>query len=108
MQGNGAEMMRVACCLATERGISVCGPVHDALLVEAPASDIGDVVAATRRAMAEAAHAVTGGTVEIRTDATIVRWPERYADPRGEVMWARVNELLAGGNGGCGGYELDR
>ena len=27
MQANGAEMMRLACCLATERGIVVCCPV---------------------------------------------------------------------------------
>ncbi len=29
MQANGAEMLRLACCLATERGIAVCCPVHD-------------------------------------------------------------------------------
>ena len=34
MQANGAEMLRLACCLATERGIAVCCPVHDALLIE--------------------------------------------------------------------------
>src|SRR5262249_42941209 len=33
MQGNGAEMLRLACCLATERGIEVCAPVHDAVLI---------------------------------------------------------------------------
>ena len=27
MQANGAEMLRLACCFATERGISVCAPV---------------------------------------------------------------------------------
>ena len=31
MQANGAEMLRLACCLATERGIEVCAPVHDAV-----------------------------------------------------------------------------
>jgi DNA polymerase I len=36
MQANGAEMMRLACCLAAERGIEVCAPVHDALLICAP------------------------------------------------------------------------
>jgi hypothetical protein len=36
MQADGAEMMRVACCLATERGIEVCSPVHDAFLIAAP------------------------------------------------------------------------
>jgi len=34
MQANGAEMLRLACCLATERGVAVCAPVHDALLLE--------------------------------------------------------------------------
>src|SRR5215208_6402244 len=37
MQANGAEMMRLAGSLATERGIAVCAPVHDAFLIEAPA-----------------------------------------------------------------------
>jgi DNA polymerase-1 len=32
VQGNGAEMMRIAACLATERGIEVCAPIHDAFL----------------------------------------------------------------------------
>src|SRR5262249_55505267 len=36
MQGNGSEMLRLACCLATEQGIRVCWPVHDAILIEAP------------------------------------------------------------------------
>ena len=31
MQANGAEMMRIAACLATEAGLEVCAPVHDAL-----------------------------------------------------------------------------
>jgi DNA polymerase I len=36
MQAHGCEMLRLACCLATERGIEVCAPVHDAVLVCAP------------------------------------------------------------------------
>jgi DNA polymerase-1 len=36
MQGNGAEMLRLACCISTERGIEVCAPVHDAVLICAP------------------------------------------------------------------------
>src|SRR5262245_14073938 len=32
MQANSAEMMRLAACLATERGIEVAGPIHDAFL----------------------------------------------------------------------------
>src|SRR5262245_58693970 len=36
MQANGAEMLRIACCLATERGIEVCAPIHDAVLICVP------------------------------------------------------------------------
>jgi DNA polymerase-1 len=92
MQANGAEMLRIACCLATERGIDVCAPVHDALLIEAPAGEISDAVAATRTAMADASRMVLD--VEVPTDVDIVHWPDRYADPRGAVMWARVTELI--------------
>jgi hypothetical protein len=31
---------------------------------------------------------------ELGTDVTITRWPDRYMDPRGLVMWQRVTELL--------------
>jgi DNA polymerase-1 len=40
MQGNGSEMLRLACCLATEAGIRVCAPVHDAILIEAPLEEL--------------------------------------------------------------------
>jgi len=93
MQGNGAEMLRLACCLATEVGVDVCAPVHDALLIEGPASEIEEVVTATRKAMAEASAAVLGG-MQIATDVKVVSYPDRYSDPRGEVMWTRVNDLL--------------
>jgi hypothetical protein len=101
MQANGAEMLRLACCLATERGVSVCAPVHDALLIEADAGDIDEAVTTTSAAMAEASRIVLGG-LEIGTDAEIIAWPNRYADARGKVMWARVTEILAGleGQGG--------
>ena len=35
MQGNGSDMMRLAACLATEAGVRVAGPVHDAFLIVA-------------------------------------------------------------------------
>jgi DNA polymerase I-like protein with 3'-5' exonuclease and polymerase domains len=95
MQANGAEMLRLACCLATERGISVCAPIHDALLVEGAANEINTVVADTQRAMAEASRAVLAG-FELRSDAKIVCYPDRYSDPRGEKMWKTVMGILDG------------
>lgn len=93
MQANGAEMLRLACCFATERGITVCAPVHDALLVEAPIEQIGEVVAATQKAMADASRLVLGG-FELRSEAKIFAHPERFTDPRGEGMWAKVWQVI--------------
>jgi hypothetical protein len=93
MQANGAEMLRLACILATERGIRVCAPVHDALLIEAPQHQIEDAVRETQRAMSDASAAVLAG-VRLRTEASIVTYPNRYMDPRGARMWKTVTELL--------------
>lgn len=93
MQGNGAEMLRLACCLTTERGIAVCAPVHDAVLIEADADEIGQAVEDTQAAMRKASEVVLSG-FPLRTDATIVRHPDRYCDPRGEHMWGVVQDIL--------------
>jgi DNA polymerase-1 len=94
MQSNGSEMLRLACIFATEAGVKVCAPIHDALLIEAPLGDIEDAVAYTRACMARAGRIVLGG-FEVRTDAEIVRYPDRYADERGSRMWEMIVDLLA-------------
>lgn len=68
------------------------------MLVEGDAGGIGDTIAATRVAMAEASRIVLDG-LEVDTDVQIITWPDRYADERGRVMWERVCELLDGQNG---------
>jgi len=93
MQANGAEMMRLACCLATESGIRVCAPVHDALLVEGRIDEIEDVVHKAQAAMAEASRIVLNG-FELRTEAEIIRYPDRYSDERGHEMWNCVIQIL--------------
>jgi len=93
MQAHGAEMLRLACCLATERGIEVCAPVHDAVLIAAPIGEIEAAVAVTREAMAEASRIVLDG-FEVRTDAKVTRYPQRFTDPRGRRMWGVVNQLI--------------
>jgi len=93
MQANGAEMLRLACCLATERGIEVCAPVHDAVLICAPLDRLEEDIAGMRAAMAQASKIVLGGP-ELRTDATRTHYPDRFHDPRGMEMWNRVIELV--------------
>lgn len=91
LQANGAEMLRLACCLATEQGIRVCAPVHDALLIEAPLDGIEAAVAQTQQLMAQASAVVTGGFA-LRTEAKIIR--SHYQDERGAAMWNTVWELV--------------
>ena len=93
MQANGAEMLRIACCLGTERGIEICGPAHDAVLICAPIERFEHDTAVMRDAMAEASRAVLDG-FELRTDAHPVKYPHRYADARGAEMWSTVMKLL--------------
>jgi hypothetical protein len=93
MQANGAEMLRLACCLLTERGIAVCAPIHDAVLIEADANAIVNSVAACQAAMREASMIVLDGFA-LRTDVKIVSYPDRYADPRGAQMWDTIDSLL--------------
>jgi hypothetical protein len=85
-------MLRLAACLLVERGIGLCAPVHDAVMVEGPAREIEEVVAQTRAAMAEASRVVLAG-FEIGTDAKVVSWPERYVDESGAAFWETVLRL---------------
>ena len=94
MQAHGAEMLRWACTFATEQGIEVHAPVQDAMLVGGPSDEIEDVVAATRKAMAQASDLVLDGFV-LRSDVNVVRDPDRYSDKRGVQMWNRVTKLLS-------------
>ena len=94
MQGNGADILRLACCLAVERGVEVCMPVHDALLIEAPAQDVDDAVAMCRAAMTEASEIVLGGFPLLTGVEQLVKHPDRFADPRGAKMWRTVTRLL--------------
>jgi len=93
MQANGAEMLRLACCFATESDIRVCAPVHDAVLIEAPLAELDKAIALTQEAMADASAAVLGG-FRLRSDVKVFRYPHRYWDERGEGMWNEVWDLI--------------
>lgn len=95
VQGNGAEMLRLACILATEAGIEVSAPVHDAILIQAPLERLEAVVADTQAIMREASVKVLDG-FPLRSDAALVRYPDRYQDERGVIMWQTVLRLLYG------------
>jgi hypothetical protein len=74
MQAHGAEVLRLACCLATERGIEVCAPVHDAVLICAPCERLDADIAAMRAAMREASRiGLAGFELRVRTESAECR-----------------------------------
>lgn len=93
MQANGAEMLRLACCMGTEAGIKIVAPVHDAVLIEAPLDQLEAQTDRMQALMRQASAELLGG-FELRSDAKLVLAPERFCDERGTVMWDIVQELL--------------
>jgi DNA polymerase I len=94
IQANAAEMLRLACCLATEAGLRICAPIHDALLLEAPTDRILDDVERLKVYMREASELVLGPGKVCGVDVEIVYHPDRYHADRGTEMWTRVMALL--------------
>jgi len=93
MQSNGAEMLRLACCLATENGIKVCCPVHDALLVEAEEENIDEVVQNTIHWMNTASKDLLDGFV-LRTEVETVIHPIHFQPAKGKDIWNRIQGFL--------------
>jgi DNA polymerase I len=106
MQANGAEMMRLACSMAVERGIEVCAPVHDAFLICASLDRLDTHVAEMKFIMEEASRIVLDGFT-IKADCPefdengkllefpmIIRYPNRFMIKRGVGMWTKVMKLL--------------
>jgi hypothetical protein len=94
IQAVEADIMRLACVLTNRRGIELIGCVHDALVIESSIEQIDEDVAITRECMRRASRIVLNSEHELRTDATIVKYPDRYTDKRGVEMWGEVIRLL--------------
>ncbi|MDB4639369.1 hypothetical protein OAF38_00925 [bacterium] len=88
-QANGAEMLRLACCMIVEAGIKLIAPIHDAILIEADATSINRGVSQAQQLMLEAGKVVLDG-FELRSDAEVIAYPDRYSDPRGQSFWERI------------------
>jgi DNA polymerase I len=94
MQANGAEMMRLGVSMAVEAGLMVCAPVHDALLLEASVEEIDAQAEHLAQIMGDASELVLGPGKRCRSDIKVVRYPDRFEDERGVVMFQKVMALL--------------
>jgi DNA polymerase I len=90
IQSTGGDMLRLACCMATEAGLRIACPVHDALLLVSSVDRIEEDTQKLRDIMAKASNITLGGVITCRTDAKIVRYPDRYMDDDGAEMWNKV------------------
>jgi DNA polymerase-1 len=99
VQANCADLFRLAYVWGTRHGLTLIAPVHDAVLLESSDDQIEADVALMREIMRRASRVVLNptadGTIELRTDAKIIRHPGRYTDSRGTELWETVLKLLA-------------
>ena len=58
VQGNGAEMLRIAIGLMQNQGIKVCAPIHDAVLVEGHVSEERECILIAQKCMQKASEMV--------------------------------------------------
>ena len=86
MQAHVAGMIRIACILAVERGIKLCAPIHEALLIEMQIEHTKTETVRLKECMKEAIEAVLGYGKVCPVDAEIFRYPDRFKDEHGQDM----------------------
>src|SRR5262249_17885757 len=78
----------------TRHGLRLIAPGHDAVLLESSEDRIETDVALMREIMRRASRVILNPTAddtfELRTDAKIIRYPDRFTDSRGAELWDPV------------------
>ena len=95
MQSHGAEMLRLALVYATERGLGVCAPLHDAIFVVAREDQEAWAMQTLRECMEQAAVDLIG--VKIPIEMFVIRYPERFVPddkPMAVAVWAKMMASL--------------
>lgn len=93
-QATGAEILRVACIFLMQDNIEIIAPVHDAILIECDESKADEIIKAAQDLMSDASETVLGEGYRIRTEADVIRYPDRYTDPRGTATWNLMMSIL--------------
>jgi hypothetical protein len=93
VQGNAADMLRLACIECEKREVRTIGTLHDAILIEFDLRDEHEAIATAKDAMMEASSLVLDG-FELRSEAKRVLYPDRYFSDRGLEMWNRVWRII--------------
>src|SRR5262249_39197201 len=91
--GNASDMLRFAAGWIVDAGVQLDTTVHDAVLIEADDEDIDEAARQARAAMDRASELVLHG-FRLRTDLKVIRWPDRYCDPRGAAFFDEMMKRL--------------
>lgn len=94
MQANGAEILRLACCFLCEAGITVCAPIHDAVLVECAIDDIAETLHDSKLMLAKASRIVLGG-FELRTGVQTIEYPRTLGGDDNDDIWRVIQTTVS-------------
>lgn len=93
-QATGAEILRTACVLLIENNIKIVAPIHDAILVECDEEEADETILLAQKLMTKASTIVLGPDNLIKTEAEVIKYPDRYSDKRGVETWNRIMNIL--------------
>ena len=94
IQATGAEIQRVACILLTENNIKLIAPIHDAVMIECEEETADEEILKALKIMSDASEVVLGSGNRLRTEAEIIRYPDRYMDEKGAETWYLIMRIL--------------
>jgi hypothetical protein len=95
MQAHGAEMLRLACIYAAEKGLAICAPLHDAIFAVASMEDEQQALADLRKCMERAASDLLG--IAIPIEFFVTRYPDHFVPddkPMAVVVWDKMMKAL--------------
>lgn len=92
MQANSAEMLRIACILIAGKGLQICAPVHDAILIEADENAIEEAAEIACQCMRQASRYVLG-EFELTSETEIIRHPNRFLGDADAGFWNQVMDI---------------
>jgi DNA polymerase I len=97
MQAHGAEILRLACCLATEEGLEVVAPLHDAMLIHVRTDHVENAIFHAQSCWIRASAALLNGfELRCETDGSkvVFEYPLRYRDGRQDKFFDTALDFL--------------
>jgi hypothetical protein len=79
--------------MLTEQGIRVCAPIHDAVIIDVPLTELKARLAEARRMMAKASALVLDGFA-LTSDKMYITEMTPWEDARGKKLWEKLVKHL--------------